>query len=138
MRYLLDTNILIYILGDSASLSTETQDIINNSNNLLFTSAINILELVQLYNVGKIKSKIYKSAAELTKAIEKDYYIEILPFSKSQCTTLSTLRIASLHNDPFDHAIISHAITDKLNLISSDKKFTDYKSQKLIFSFNKK
>jgi len=48
------------------------------------------------------------------------------------------LSIAPGHNDPFDHAVISHAIADRLTLISSDRKFEQYQSQRLNFVFNKR
>ena len=42
------------------------------------------------------------------------------------------------HNDPSDHIIISHAITERLPLISSDRRFEFYRKQGLDFVFNKK
>lgn len=42
------------------------------------------------------------------------------------------------HNDPSDHVIITHAITEKLPLISSDRKFEYYRAQGLELIFNEK
>ncbi|MDO4728228.1 MAG: hypothetical protein Q4B43_04390 [Bacteroidota bacterium] len=74
----------------------------------------------------------------MIKAIENDFYFTILPFGVEQAKTLSKLQITGGHNDPFDHSIISHAITDKLVLVSSDGKFKDYTPQKLKFVYNKR
>lgn len=74
----------------------------------------------------------------MVKAIEDEFFIEILSFNKNHTKTLSKLQIADGHNDPFDHSIISHAITDKLILISSDRAFENYTPQKLKFVFNKR
>lgn len=137
MRYLLDTNVLVfYILGQEDEISSEVQDILKDYNNTLYTSSIAIMELIQLYRLKKIRSKNYKNRLELVKAITDEYFIEIRPFSKEHATTLSVLKIAEGHNDPFDHAIISHAITEKLALISSDGKFDKYRTQKLDFVHN--
>jgi hypothetical protein len=48
----------------------------------LYTSAVNILELIQLHNIGKIKSKKYKSSADWISAVTNEFYIEVLPFTK--------------------------------------------------------
>ena len=77
---------------------------------------------MQLFRIKKIKPKGFKNATDLFNAIEDLLYIKILPYTKQQAHVLSTLKIVDNHNDPFDHAIISHAIADKLILVSSDKK----------------
>lgn len=61
-----------------------------------------------------------------------DYYNQV------ETKTLSNLEIAVGHKDPFDHSIISHAITDKYTLISSDSKFREYEKQNLSFIYNKR
>ena len=135
-RYLPDTNILVFILGDEAYLSSETKIIVDDYHSALYTSAVNILELIQLQNIGKIKSKKYKSSLDWISAVTNEFYIEVLPFTKEYTHKLATLKIARGHNDPFDHSIISHAITEKMILVSSDKKFEAYRKQNLLFSFN--
>jgi tRNA(fMet)-specific endonuclease VapC len=138
-RYLLDTNILVYvILADFDNLSDEIKDILLDYENQLYTSSISVLELLQLHRIKKIQTKKYKTATEVYNAIENEFYIKILPFAKQHIETLSKLKIAVSHNDPFDHSIISHAITDQLILISSDRKFEKYTDQKLNFLFNKR
>ena len=41
------------------------------------------------------------------------------------------LNEAQEHHDPSDHVIISHAITERLTLLSSDAKFPFYRNQGL-------
>lgn len=138
-RYLLDTNVLIfYIFGNKDDISRDTSLILKDSSNVLYTSSIVIAELFQLVRLKKIASKKYKTISEIQEAINKDFLIEILPFTKYHTKTLAELSIAKGHNDPFDHSIISHAITDKLILISSDRQFENYTNQKLKFVFNKR
>jgi len=138
-RYLLDTNILVYlVLGYKDDISSNVLSIFGDYSSQLFTSSISVLELQQLYRIGKIKPKRYKSAQELVSCLGSDYNISILPFGELQIANLTKLNVANGHNDPFDHAIISHAISDKLTLISSDSKFDKYSNQKLKFVFNKR
>jgi len=73
-------------------------------------------------------------------SIEDTFYIEILPIQKDVMLTYSRLRInnAQNHRDPSDHVIISHAMTLKMPLISSDTRFDYYRKQGLDFIFNEK
>lgn len=138
-RYLLDTNILAFLVsGDSDSISNETKAILSDYHNQLHTSSVATLELLQLYRIKKIQPKEFKNLAELYDAIEKVFFIKIIPFAKEHLITLSKLSIATDHNDPFDHSIIAQAITEKMILVSSDKKFKSYTAQNLSFSFNKR
>ncbi len=137
MRYLLDTNTLIFAISDREQLSNDILNLLDDYSNMLYTSSICIVELLQLYRIEKISTQ-YKTAGEMIQAIEDDFYIEILPFTKQHTKLLSKLEIADGHNDPFDHAIISQAIAEKLNVISSDRKFEKYTPQKLLFTYNKR
>ena len=126
-RYLLDTNILVFLItGDSDNISINTQKILSDLSNQLYTNSISVLELLQLYRIGKIQVQRFKTANELVDAIEDFLYIKILPVTKQHTQKLTKLKISISHNDPFDHAIIAHAMTEKLTLISSDRKFHDY------------
>jgi tRNA(fMet)-specific endonuclease VapC len=138
-RYLLDTHIVAFLLlSESYKISDETSEIIYDYNSHLHTSSVCVMELMQLYRIGKIKTKKYKTANALYNAIESEFYVKILPFAKQHTATLSKLKIADGHNDPFDHSIISHAITDKMILVSSDRQFENYTTQNLNFAFNKR
>ena len=138
-RFLLDTNILVFLVsGENDCISSEVASIIEDYNNQLFVSSVGVLELLQLYRIGKIRLKNYKDAYQLQVAIEKDYFIKIIPFSKEYLNILSKLKIADGHNDPFDHSILSTAIADKLTLVSSDRQFENYTTQNLNFAFNKR
>jgi len=139
VRYLLDTNVIAFIMsGEYDNISSDVSSIIKDYNNLLYISSVSITELLQLYRIRKIKPKEYKAAQQLQEAVEKDFFITILPFAKEHTLTLAKLKIADGHKDPFDHSIIAQAITEKLTLISSDRKFEEYTSQKLSFVFNRR
>lgn len=138
-RYLLDTNIVIFMIsGELDNISLDVATILSDYNNELNTSSIVILELLQLYRNKKVSTKKYRTAEDLLKAIEKVFYIKICPFSKEHLAVLSKLQIAARHKDPFDHAIIAHAITENLTLISSDRQFEYYTGQHLDFIFNRR
>jgi PIN domain nuclease of toxin-antitoxin system len=126
------------LFGEKDKISQETQNILSDYNSQLFVSIIAVNELLQLWRIGKVKSKKFKIANDLIKSIETELLIKIEPFSIQNLEVLSKLIVSENHNDPFDHAIISQAISDKITLISSDTKFKHYTSQKLKFVFNRR
>ena len=68
------------------------------------------------------------------------YFIEILYPHREHYQTFINLEwnIAEDHRDTTDLLIIAHAITEKLPLISSDRKFPFYIAQGLDLIYNKK
>ena len=140
MRYLLDTNIYVYFTLDNDLLSDEVYAILDDPSNLLYISAESVRELIVAYNNKGLFNKRWKTAEDMVRAIEEDYYIEILPLQKEVMHTYSRLRLNTSmnHKDPSDHVIISHAITLKMPLISSDTRFAYYRRQGLNFIYNEK
>ena len=140
MRYLIDTNIFVYIAQDYSSLSREVLDILSDYSNTLHMSAESVKELIVAYNNKGLLTKKWKTADEMVAAIEEEYYIKILPVSKEHMRTYSRLSINNIdeHKDPSDHIIISHAITNKLPLISSDRRFPFYIKQGLDLIYNER
>src|SRR5690606_26442643 len=128
-RFLLDTNVLVFLIsGSTSEISHDVSNVLSHYENEIYTSSVCVAELLHLYRVKKIGAKNYKSISEMQKAIENDFYIKILPFSKEHLSFLAKLEIEKNHKDPFDHMIISHAMTENLCLISSDKMFENYTS----------
>jgi len=140
MRYLLDTNIVVFmLLGEYDNVSSDVLHLLNDNSNQLYTSTVSIKEIVHLHRVGKISSKKYRTSLEMIRATEDELNIIIRPFAREHAETLAKLEVTDKnHNDPADHAIIAHALTEKLALISSDTKFQQYTAQGLAFVFNNK
>jgi len=129
-RYLLDTNVVIrLVFGYYDELSADVRGVLYDHGNRLYMSVVSAMELVQLYRLGKIdggKKKKYKRSEDLIHDVESSFSITALRFDREHIKSLSELVTVPNHNDPFDHAIIAHAITEKLTLVSSDLKFESY------------
>ena len=140
MRYLLDTNIFIYLAVDQDGMDHSVLMLLNEPDAELCLSAESVRELIVAYNNKGLWHKQWKTAEDMVKSIENDYYIQILPLQKEVMTTYSRLHINSAmgHKDPSDHVIISHAITLGIPLVSSDTRFPYYKKQGLDLIFNEK
>lgn len=78
MRYLLDTNIIIFILTQKDDdISEDVRAILDDFYNTFYISSLSIVELIFLFNNGKIKST-YKNVDSLLQAIKNDLYIQTL------------------------------------------------------------
>ena len=140
MRYLLDTNIFLYIATDPDLLSVDVHSLLDDPDAVWCMSTVSLQELVIGYNNKSFDVKHWKSAEELIKAVTDEYFIQVLLIKPEHIHTYARLRpnAAKGHKDPFDHLIISHAITEGLPLISSDERFPFYTRQGLDLIFNEK
>ena len=140
MRYLLDTNTLIFFVTDHSKLDRDVTAILRDADNMLCVSAETVREIVIAYKNKGFTTKLWKSCEEFVDAIENVYCVEILPLDKHIMHTYAhlTINTAQGHKDPSDHVIISHAMTLGLPLISSDTRFPFYCKQGLQLIFNHK
>lgn len=140
MRFLLDTNIVIYFATDHSKLDRNVISILSDADNTLCISAETVRELIVAYKNKGFTTKRWKTCMELIDSLESTFGIVILPLDKKVMRTYANLSLNELqgHKDPSDHVIISHALTLKIPLISSDTRFPFYKKQGLDLIFNKK
>ncbi|MCD8289834.1 MAG: type II toxin-antitoxin system VapC family toxin [Prevotella sp.] len=133
MRLYLDTNIVIFMLNkDEKSIDDDTQKMLLDDGNVLFTSAICVQEIVHLTQTGNLfadkkkKKRQYKSQPFDIIDRVKALGIEIVPINELHLRKLQTLPIVHDHRDPFDRLIIAQAIADKATLVSTDRMFPNY------------
>ena len=140
MRYLLDTNIFIYAAIDRESLSQDVKAILEDYDNTFYLSSESVKELIVAFNNRGLVSRYWDTAGKMVKDITNRYFIRILPVGEEQMDTYAQLQLnlAEDHRDPSDHVIIAHAITNRMPLVSSDRKFKFYEKQGLELIYNKK
>ncbi len=133
MRLMLDTCVIIDLLTDVDSLSKGALDLLGDKENVLYASAESMRELVVHFNNKKLLNRHFKNSTDVLRSVEDELGIEFLPIRRDVGYTYSRLRIneADDHRDPSDHIIISHAITERMALMSSDTKFPFYRNQGL-------
>ena len=133
MRYLIDTNIFVYLATDYELLSKDVQAIIQDPDNVFCISMESIKELVVAYRRKGLWAKRWQNSEDIIESVKNDYFIDILPLKEEHLRTFARLIIneAQGHFDPADHLIISHALTERLPLISSDRRFAFYRNQGL-------
>ena len=121
MKILVDTHIFLWMLSWPEKLNKKRRYELEFSGNEVFLSAISIAELVIKSSTGKIR--IDFDPLEMAQEMRMD----ILGFSGIHAMTLAKLPL--FHKDPFDRMIIAQALSDKLNLMSDDPKFSHYGCQ---------
>lgn len=121
MKYLIDTQILIWLLGESERLPKDILQILKKSENAVFMSAVSIWEIAIKLSIGKLilPFKLKNVVKEIN-----DLNINILDISSEHFIKVADLPFH--HKDPFDRLIISHAMLEKPPIISSDSNFRKY------------
>ncbi len=132
MQYYLDTNILAFLLTNKDSISRKVENILSNYENILLTSSVCVMELIHLFQIGKLRKRNFDVSFVLDKIAE--FNIAIKSVQEQHLQTMSELQFFQDHTDPNDRLIISQAITDKIPLISSDRKFSKYQDLKFVFN----
>ncbi|GHT00874.1 hypothetical protein AGMMS49525_00190 [Bacteroidia bacterium] len=65
MRYLIDTNMSIYMTEDQKFLAKNVLHLLEDNSNLLFMSSESVNELIHLFQTGKIGSRTWKNAQDI-------------------------------------------------------------------------
>ena len=134
MRYLIDTNIFVFMVSDKDSLDRDVYAILEDYDNVLYISIESIRELIVAYRNKGLLVKKWKTEEDMIRFI-MDSNLIILPLKPEHMLTYSKMRLNEIqgHRDPSDHVIIAQAITEGITLISSDRRFAFYREQGLDF-----
>ena len=120
-QVLLDTHALVWWLEAKENLSRKAKEIIEDSETVVFVSAVSGWELAIKTQIGKFKSA--KLVHGLEKEIEKEGFIE-LPICIEHALLAGSL--GSPHKDPFDRLLIAQAQVEEVPILSNDKVFDGF------------
>lgn len=121
MRCLLDTQILLWIFGESDKLTATATQIVKDQKNSLYVSKASFWEAAIKVNIGKLTLP-FELDVLVQESLSND--IEIVEIEMSHILELVNLPLH--HRDPFDRLIISQAMVEDIPVISSDDKFSLY------------
>ena len=138
MRILLDTCIVVFFIEEKDKIGRDVMALLTDYDNELCVSMETIRELIIAFRRKRLFHKRWKSPEDIVTYLKEELCITILPIHEEHIRTYARLTINEQqgHNDPSDHLIIAHAITEKMPLISSDHKFDYYRSQGLHYICN--
>ena len=124
MKYLLDTNIWIWMVENPDQISPKLHPVIHDSDNYPFRlSAISAWEVAKKISIGKLSLSV-PVRDWLTKATRKPF-IDIMPLDVDIALE-STQLPGIFHKDPADQIIVASARLYNLTLITSDQRIRDY------------
>lgn len=119
--FLIDTQIFIWGMEKSSSLSSEIKTLLQDPGNQIFLSVASVWEMVIKKSKGRLKTP--KNIKESIKEAE----FKLLPIEISHVLEVEKLPNYKDHKDPFDRILISQAKVENLTLITSDPQIWKYK-----------
>jgi PIN domain nuclease of toxin-antitoxin system len=126
--FLLDTNILLWWYRDQKKLSRKMQKVLENPYNDIYFSALNLWEIPQKYQRGKLDLG-GRTPEEFLDVIEVDQGFKRLDLLPG--TTATSYQLPVRHKDPFDRMIAWEAIQHDYILLSSDESMRLYEQDGL-------
>lgn len=122
MKYLLDTQIFIWIDRDPDKMPAQIRDIISRNIDQIYISYASIWEIEIKVKIGKLS---FQSSIEIILQSQvSTNLLKVLPITLEHIYGIKNLPVA--HNDPFDRLIISQAIFEDMILLSTDSIFDQY------------
>jgi PIN domain nuclease of toxin-antitoxin system len=122
VKYLLDTNVILWYISGDNRLPVKIRSIIDNSENELFVSAASIWEISIKYNLGQL-DLLPDFDTYLDKYIFSGGY-NILPIDAVHAKYVSDLEF--FQKDPFDRIIYAQSVVENLILLYTDSIFEKY------------
>ena len=122
MRILLDTHIFLWFISGDSRLSADVRDVVRDSDNEIYLSAVSIWECIVKYQLGKLP---LPEPPEMYLPKQRDFHqIASLALDESSVTQLT--KLPPLHCDPFDRMLICQALQNGLTLATVDESVRAY------------
>ena len=118
MRLLLDTHVFIWALDDDQRLSDAIWSKIEEAD-AVYVSAASLWEVAIKFQLGKLHIEPEK----LADAVAASGFLH-LPITFHH--TLAVRHLPDLHRDPFDRLLVAQAISEPMNLLTSDSLLQKY------------
>ncbi len=130
LKYLIDTNIWLWMVDDYHRLPDKIAPIVSNEKNYPFyLSAISIWEVTKKVSLGKLNLSI--PVRDWLNKATREPFIEIVHLSVD-ISLESTILPGKFHKDPADQIIVASARHHNVVLLTSDKRICDYPHVKTI------
>ena len=120
MKYLLDTNALLYAFSAPSELSVRARRVVRGERDLS-VSVVSFWEIAIKQSIGKLKFNMTIPELEAL-CIERD--IRILGLRSTAIERMKGL--PQIHGDPFDRLLIAQAQTEDLVIVTRDRMIPQY------------
>lgn len=127
MRFLLDTNALIWAWTEPERLTRAAQAAFLDEGNTLLVSAASAWEIATKVRIGKLPSAQPLEKDFVTLVADAGYHL--VPISAE--IALRAGRLPGAHRDPFDRIIAAHALAEDIPVISADPQLEGFGVRRL-------
>jgi PIN domain nuclease of toxin-antitoxin system len=128
MRYLLDTQVLLWLFVRSQSVDARVRTILADPANLVYASAASTWEIAVKSALGKLElpgNLGHYVSDRIARA-----GLTVLPIVPAH--TLGVLTLPPHHRDPFDRLLIAQAQVEAMILVTNDPVFGEYDVMRLM------
>lgn len=123
MDILLDTCSLIWLFEDSQRLPSKIKSMVDDKDNEVYVSIASLWEIEIKHN--KKPNAVPFSSNEAFTALSQTK-IKMIDIKPTHIFEVSNLGSQNIHNDPFDHLLLSTAKSEKLTLLTHDSTLKRY------------
>ncbi|MGA9641400.1 MAG: type II toxin-antitoxin system VapC family toxin [Terriglobales bacterium] len=123
MRFLLDTVVWLWSVGEVARLNLATRDVLTDPGNDLYFSAASVWEIAIKTSIGKMNLKGPPSVVVPRETQRQG----LRPLQVTYSHALAVHDLPLLHGDPFDRLLVAQAQCEDLILITADREIRRYK-----------
>jgi PIN domain nuclease of toxin-antitoxin system len=118
MRLLLDTQIVYWLFYESHNISKEARQFITEAE-AVFVSSVTVWEIAIKVRIGKMNANPRRVVLHLGAA----GFHELPVFSRH---TVIVADLPMYHGDPFDRLLVAQAMSEPMNLLTSDEQLKQY------------
>ena len=127
MKILIDTQIFLWLFGFSSRISPNVRQLLKDSNNTIYFSAVSAWEIAIKYGNGKLQLADEPKNFIPNRLKRANFnWLEI-----NHKHALEVAKLPQIHKYPFDRLLITQSNIENLMLLSADNIFSQY-SVKLI------
>ncbi len=121
VKWLLDTQLLLWVAGDSKRLSPEARALFDTPEHQPLFSAASLWEIAIKRGLGRADFKV--DPRLLRRGLLDNGYHE-LSITSEHAVAVDTL--PPLHKDPFDRLLIAQAMVEGITLLTADELVAQY------------
>ena len=121
MKFLLDTQLLMWAAGQPEKLARAARKLLANPDNELLFSAVSIWEIAIKSSLGREDFRVEPRL--LRRGLLDNGYIELTVTSQH---AVSIDSLPALHRDPFDRLLVAQATTEGITLLTGDAQVAQY------------
>ena len=118
MKILLDTHVLVWALSSPERIKPKVQDLLVDTDNIVFVSIASLWEL----QIKKSLNKISLPNDFIPQLQENGF--ELLDINYKHIAKLDELPL--IHRDPFDRMLVAQTIHENLSLVTNDLEIMKY------------